>query len=122
VIILIIGFEPFGMDNINASEVIVGALPGRLGKNRIEKCILPVVYEKALTVLYKSIADNVRVWFYALDKGLAERTWVWKELRSISIIRTSQTTKGTGLLMKGSGKRVLQPISQTILFRHCCPA
>ncbi len=58
-VVLITGFEPFGMDKMNASEVIVQELPERLGEIRIEKSVLPVVYGKALEGLYEAVIKHV---------------------------------------------------------------
>ncbi len=45
--ILLTAFAPFGGDDLNASQEVLEALPGRVGDARIEKLLLPVSFRTA---------------------------------------------------------------------------
>ena len=53
--LLLSAFEPFGNDDINASEIVIEKIPDVIGDIRIKKIILPVVYEKAFDLLSSHI-------------------------------------------------------------------
>ncbi len=54
-IILVTAFEPFGESKRNASLETMLSLPDRLGQCKIEKCILPVVFDDCAEILRERI-------------------------------------------------------------------
>ena len=55
--VLITAFEPFGNEIVNASAMILDALPDEIGGMKIEKALLPVVFCKAKEEAVKAMAD-----------------------------------------------------------------
>ena len=55
--VLITAFEPFGNETVNASAMILDALPDEIGGMKIEKALLPVVFCKAKEEAVKAMAD-----------------------------------------------------------------
>ncbi|HRX42309.1 MAG TPA: pyroglutamyl-peptidase I [Clostridia bacterium] len=53
--LLLSAFEPFGNDDINASEIVIEKIPDVIGDIRVKKILLPVVYEKAFDLLSSHI-------------------------------------------------------------------
>ncbi len=54
--VLVTGFEPFGGDAVNPSELVARNLPRRIGGARVTAAVLPVVYHVSLRMLLRRIA------------------------------------------------------------------
>ena len=54
--VLVTGFEPFGKDRLNPSEVIARNLPRMVGGAHVLTMVLPVVYGASLRMLLRRVA------------------------------------------------------------------
>lgn len=103
--LLVTGFDPFGDQKINPSQLAVSLLPDVIGQYRIHKLILPTVYGTAAETAYKKALEIDAKGIVCIGQA-GGRPHITPELVGVNI-RESAVPDNEGNVFSG------QPVSET---------